>query len=67
MKNVKIYDHIGNVRTVIKDGSSYELLSQYDYKPFGAILSQTGNDERQTFIGKEKDNESSLGDFGVRK
>jgi RHS repeat-associated protein len=67
MKNIKIYDHIGNVRTVIKDGSSYELLSQYDYKPFGAILSQTGNSERQSFIGKEKDYESSLGDFGVRK
>ncbi len=36
-----------------------------DYEPFGkAILN---GKERLGFIGKERDNESSLGDFGVRK
>ena len=45
----------------------YDIVSQYDYEPFGAVLSQIGNSDRQTFIGKEKDAESSLGDFGVRK
>jgi hypothetical protein len=39
---------------------------------FGAVLSQIGDSNRQSFIGKptcgvEKDYESSLGDFGVRK
>jgi len=51
--------------------------SKYDYEPFGAVLSQIGDSDRQSFIGKptsgvEKDNESSLGDnptgwLGVRK
>ena len=41
--------------------------SNSDYKSFGGVLSNSGEDERQTFIGKEKDAESSLGDFGVRK
>jgi RHS repeat-associated protein len=69
MKNIKIYDHIGNVRAVVRDEGTgnYSIISQMDYEPFGAVLSQIGESERQSFIGKEKDYESSLGDFGVRK
>jgi hypothetical protein len=72
--------HIGNVRSVVKDEGtgSFSIISQMDYEPFGALLSQIGDSDRQTFIGKEsrqvgisttlpKDNESSLDDFGVRK
>ena len=69
LRHYKIHDHLGNIRSVIKDfgTGNYEIASQYDYKPFGGVLSNSGEDERQTFIGKEKDEESSLGDFGVRK
>ena len=41
--------------------------TEYDYKPFGAVLSKIGDDERESFINKEKDNESFLGDFCVRQ
>jgi RHS repeat-associated protein len=69
LRHYKIYDHIGNVRAVVRDEGTgnYSIISQMDYEPFGAVLSQIGDSDRQTFIGKEKDNESSLGDFGVRK
>ncbi len=40
-------------------------MSRSDYEPFGAPLSN--GRERLSFIGKEQDNESSLGDYGVRK
>jgi len=44
------------------------MLSQTDYAPFGNELWQGGNaTERRSWIGKEQDNESELGDFGVRK
>jgi RHS repeat-associated protein len=69
LRHYKIYDHIGNVRAVVRDEGTgnFSIISQMDYEPFGAVLSQIGDSDRQTFIGKEKDNESSLGDFGVRK
>ena len=76
---VNFHDHIGNVRAVVRDEGTgnYSIISQMDYEPFGAVLSQIGDSDSQSFIGKptsgvEKDNESSLGDnptgwFGVRK
>jgi len=82
VKHFKVTDHLGNIRSVLKDDGmgSYTLSGQYDYKPFGGIFNSYINADkhRQTFIGKEsrqvgisttfrKDNESSLGDFGVRK
>jgi hypothetical protein len=67
-RHFKIYDHIGSLRAELKEnGSGYQVLSQTDYEPYGSVLWQNGIDERLSFIGKEKDNESSLGDFGVRK
>ncbi|MFA6571788.1 MAG: RHS repeat-associated core domain-containing protein [Bacteroidota bacterium] len=38
-----------------------------DIEPFGRVLAQVGKKTRNTFIGKENDKESELGDFGVRK
>ena len=45
--------HLGNIRSVIKDygTGNYEIASQYDYKSFGGVLSNIGEDERQSFIG----------------
>ncbi|MCE2503857.1 MAG: RHS repeat-associated core domain-containing protein, partial [Chlorobi bacterium] len=42
------------------------VTNRYDYKPFGGILS-SGGEARQGFNSREKDKESGLGDFGVRK
>jgi hypothetical protein len=46
-----------------------EVVSINSFEPFGGIFNSYINADkhRQSFIGKEKDNESSLGDFGVRK
>jgi len=43
------------------------ITGQYDYEPFGKVSWQSGPSKRLGFIDKEKDKESSLGDFGVRK
>jgi hypothetical protein len=45
----------------------YLVKGLYDYEPFGAKISSLKNKDRLSFIGKEKDFESKLGDFGVRK
>jgi RHS repeat-associated protein len=71
VKHFKVTDHLGNIRSVLMDDGmgSYTLSGQYDYKPFGGIFNSyiNADNHRQSFIGKEKDYESSLGDFGVRK
>ena len=53
LRHYKIHDHLGNIRSVIKDfgTGNYEIASQYDYAHFGGVLSNSGEDERQTFIG----------------
>ena len=43
-----------------------EIVKQYDYTPFGAVLNST-DINRTKFIGKEKDKESNYADHGVRK
>ncbi len=50
---------------VLTPDERQSIVSRSDYEPFGAPLSN--GRERLSFIGKEQDNESSLGDYGVRK
>ena len=66
-KQINIADHLGSVRVVL-DGSLNDI-AHYDYEPFGEkrVAINQDNKNRTTFIGKEKDAESSLNDFGVRK
>ncbi|MBL7997354.1 MAG: RHS repeat-associated core domain-containing protein [Candidatus Kapabacteria bacterium] len=61
----KIIDHLGGTRMVLSDNAT--RLTQTDYAPFGKVAWSSGLDERLSWIGKENDNESNLGDFGVRK
>ncbi len=49
------------------DTIPFEIIGQYDYYPFGERIDVMDNLDRIGFIGKEKDAESNLGDFGVRK
>ena len=57
-------DYLGNVNLVLDENKN--IVSYNSYAPFGEAITDSSND-RQTFIGKEKDRESGLGDFGVRK
>ncbi len=69
-KNFNIFDHLGNVRAVMQEKSDtipFDIIGQYDYYPFGERIDVLDNMDRIGFIGKEKDAESNLGDFGVRK
>jgi hypothetical protein len=60
-----IHDHIGNVRAVVRDEGTgnYSIINQMDYEPFGAVLSQTGDNDRQTFIGKARNWEVGVGNW----
>lgn len=61
-----VNDNIGNIR--IKYIPNYGEFNQKDYSPYGNILWENNNNpERLSFLSKEKDAESFLGDFGVRK
>ena len=61
-KEFKITDHLGSSRVVLKEGGTSQ---DWDYEPYGAPV--TGDGPRKGFIDKEVDDESNLGDFGVRK
>lgn len=65
VKEYKVQDPLGNTRLVIAQGGS--VTCRLDYKPFGGILWQSGTAPRLTWIDREEDAESSLGDFGARK
>ncbi|TAL68812.1 MAG: hypothetical protein EPN82_09065 [Bacteroidetes bacterium] len=61
-------DHLGSIRSILKDNDNGGFIfeTQYDSYPFGGI-EQSGWNNRQTWLGKEKDRKSNPGDFGVRK
>jgi RHS repeat-associated protein len=67
-KRYRIQDNVGSTRVVLTaDGSPYDWN---EYEPFGTILRSGGgqySSDRLSYIGKERDSESDLGDFGVRK
>jgi len=53
------------VRTIFDEDGN--VLSDHEYEPFGNEFFDTKEDERLSWIGKERDKESLLGDFGARK
>src|SRR5690606_14752678 len=58
----RIADHLGSNRVVLS-GSGGTVISTTDYQPFGKPLGGS-TPERQSFIDKEQDAESQLGNFG---
>ena len=58
----RITDHIGSNRVVL-DNTGTVLLTT-DYAPFGKSIA--GGEDRKSWIDKEIDKESGLGNFGVR-
>jgi RHS repeat-associated protein len=65
IKEYKIQDHLGSTRVVI-DGSG-TVKNRTDYDAWGETIWQSGQQQRLSWIGKEKDKENGLGDFGARK
>ncbi|MFV1883202.1 MAG: RHS repeat-associated core domain-containing protein [Balneola sp.] len=65
-KKYYVKDHLGSTRQVIDDSDT--MVETYDYYPFGAVLrSNLSNGEtKETFTGKELDEESGLHYFGAR-
>ena len=59
----RIADHLGSNRVTLDNTGS--VVTTTDYAPFGGAIA--GVPPRKGFIDKEKDKESNLGDFGVRK
>ena len=59
----RIADHLGSNRVTLENTGS--VVTTTDYEPFGKAIA--GVPPRKGFIDKEKDQESGLGDFGVRK
>ncbi len=61
-----VNDYIGNRR--ISYIPEYQDFNQKDYSAYGRTLWENNTKpERTSFLSKEKDDESQLGDFGVRK
>jgi RHS repeat-associated protein len=58
-----ITDHLGSERSVYSSLGS--IWDQTDYDPFG--LPQSVGTPQNSYIDRERDGESSLHDFGVRK
>jgi len=59
-----IADHLGSSRLTLS--STGEILQRTDYQPFGIEINEAGTGSRTSYIGREKDNESDLGMYGVR-
>ncbi len=64
-KQYKIYDYLGSLRYTMS--GTGQVLNYKTYEPYGGTMLDTLGVTRQSYIGKEKDVESSLGDHGVRK
>lgn len=65
MKQYLLSDHLGSTRMVITSLGLY--AEPYDYKAFGEEIGINSNRRRNEYIGNEKDPESLLSDFGLRK
>ncbi len=62
-------DHLGNVRV---EGIGWANEYRADYRPFGGTEWTNSNINNKTsfrlgFLGLQKDKESNLGEYGVRK
>ncbi|MBU3678817.1 MAG: hypothetical protein FGM32_04320 [Candidatus Kapabacteria bacterium] len=61
---VVISDYLGSARVTLS--SSGEPLQSSSYHPYGTERTSTGSGARTSYIGREHDNESDLGFYGVR-
>lgn len=64
--NYYLKDHLGNVRTVLKEDGT--VLQETEYYPFGLAVYKNGNDAQNKYLynGKEKQPETAWLDYGAR-
>ncbi len=61
---VVISDYLGSARVTLS--TSAEPLQSSSYHPYGTERTSTGSGARTSYIGREHDNETDLGFYGVR-
>ncbi len=67
-REYRVVDHLGSVRASITPGFLGNAIASFDYEPFGKLLTSSSLPvDHKSYIDKEKDKESGLSDFGVRK
>src|SRR5690554_1948921 len=60
-----IYDHLGSTRQVVSENNT--IVASYDYYPFGMVMRASLTElTKETFTGKELDEETGLHYFGAR-
>src|SRR5690554_6446961 len=60
-----IYDHLGSTRQVVSENNT--IVASYDYYPFGMVMRASLTETtKETFTGKELDEETGLYYFGAR-
>ncbi|WKZ78474.1 MAG: RHS repeat-associated core domain-containing protein [Candidatus Kapaibacterium sp.] len=62
-KEYVIADHLGSPRITVNDQGA--ILQHTTYAPFASVLTTTGTGQRTGYIGREADNETGLGNYGV--
>ncbi|WKZ78465.1 MAG: RHS repeat-associated core domain-containing protein [Candidatus Kapaibacterium sp.] len=63
-KEYVIADRLGSPRITVNDQGA--ILQHTTYAPFGSVLTTTGTGQRTGYLGRETDNETGLGNYGVR-
>ncbi len=64
-KEYKVVDHLGSTRSIVHQSGS--VIGTYDNEPFGSPLAVTGVGTRAQYIDKERDQETSTSNHGVRQ
>jgi RHS repeat-associated protein len=59
-----MHDHLGSARITLDN--SARVIESRSYMAFGEELTSSGTGARTSYIGRETDNESDLGFYGVR-
>ena len=59
-----VADHLGSSRAVVSGAGA--ILQRTDYEAIGGVRTSEGEGARTTYIGREEDQESGLGFYGVR-
>jgi RHS repeat-associated protein len=59
-----LHDHLGSARITLDNAA--RVIESRSYSAFGDELTSSGTGARTSYIGRETDNESDLGFYGVR-
>jgi hypothetical protein len=60
---ISLHDHLGSARITLDNAA--RVIESRSYTAFGDELTSSGTGARTSYIGRETDNESDLGFYGV--